>query len=424
MVDTDNDGVPDVNVNQNTSGFTNQKLNGLPVAGNFAAAHAGDEVGIFNGTSWLLDTNGDYILDREIVSALRGYPIVGDFDGDGLDDLGAWSDDRFQFDLANNGLNGTVDATILFGFIGVRERPVAADMDQDGIDDVGLWTPDRSGVTPGGGAEWYFLVSNDATGANRITGTVNTLNHAFEPKPFSKDLYIQLGNEFALPIVGNFDPPSAVGPIDFTPGEEEEVRNRLDVNQDGFVSPVDVLIVINDLTTRGPQPVFSSADRLLDVSNDGFVSALDVLQVINYLNAFGTVAAEGEGASLLELPVSNTIETVELVTLPNTDSLAATPFTVFAAADSSRLTRANVHQVFASLDDEVAETDDLASAEDSSASDLLFAEMDDDTLLSLEDVRDTATPADELFAELGLDAELYANLAADVSDAYRNRRQS
>ncbi len=93
------------------------------------------------------------------------------------------------------------------GFIGVRERPVAADMDQDGIDDIGLWVPDRSGATPEETSEWYFLISDDQYGEQRLTGTVNTLDHHFKPIPFGKDMYAQFGDEYALPLLGNFDPP-------------------------------------------------------------------------------------------------------------------------------------------------------------------------------------------------------------------------
>ncbi len=41
----------------------------------------------------------------------------------------------------------------------------------------------------------------------RIPGTVNTLNHPFSPTPLGGDLFAQMGNNYAMPIVGNFDPP-------------------------------------------------------------------------------------------------------------------------------------------------------------------------------------------------------------------------
>ncbi len=73
-----------------------------------------------------------------------------------------------------------------------------------------------------------------------------------------------------------------------------------DVSDNGFVSPLDVLIVIDYLnTTQLPQlpavrPAAESGRRWwYDVSADGFVSPRDVLLVIDHLNRQG--AGEGEG---------------------------------------------------------------------------------------------------------------------------------
>ncbi|HBO44947.1 MAG TPA: hypothetical protein DD670_13660, partial [Planctomycetaceae bacterium] len=160
--------------------------------------------------------NHNFQVDTSVASAITGYPIVGDFDGDGRDDLATYRDDTFYFDLAFNGF-GQLDDMIttafaeVAGFIGVRERPVAADMDQDGIDDIGLWVPDRSGILPEDIGEWYFLISDDYVGENRVTGAVVTLDHRFTPIPFGKDVYARFGDEYAMPIVGNFDPPKPGG---------------------------------------------------------------------------------------------------------------------------------------------------------------------------------------------------------------------
>ena len=70
--------------------------------------------------------------------------------------------------LSNNGF-GQLDATIQFGFIGVRERPVAADMDQDGIDDIGLWVPDRAGQNPQEAAEWYTVALDQVANITPVT---------------------------------------------------------------------------------------------------------------------------------------------------------------------------------------------------------------------------------------------------------------
>ncbi|MEO8497164.1 MAG: putative Ig domain-containing protein, partial [Planctomycetota bacterium] len=72
----------------------------------------------------------------------------------------------------------------------------------------------------------------------------------------------------------------------------------LDVNTDGFVSPLDVLIVINDLNARGARrldmaPSALSPPHYIDVNGDGSVSPLDALVIINRLNA-PRVELEGE----------------------------------------------------------------------------------------------------------------------------------
>ncbi|MCR4410891.1 MAG: DUF4394 domain-containing protein, partial [Thermoguttaceae bacterium] len=210
LIDTDNDGV----ANLVTSGPEPTSLNAVPFAGNFDGnAQNGDEIGLFTGTAWFFDTNHDFRIDlaSRVNTAITGYPVVGDFDGDGRDDLATYRDDQFFLDFASNGF-GQLDAWFSFGFIGVRERPVAADMDKDGIDDLGLFVPDRSGAAPQAMAEWYFLISADRRIQDRIhPDTLNGLGNVvdFSPIPLGKDLVARFGNDYAMPIVGNFDPPVA-----------------------------------------------------------------------------------------------------------------------------------------------------------------------------------------------------------------------
>lgn len=343
LVDTNDDGRPDLQVTDP------QNVNGLPVAGNFDAAQdARDEVGLFTGTfgnTWWFDTNGDFQVDTSVVTPqLRGYPIVGDFDGDGFDDLGAYENGRFTF-LVTNGTarswltGGATFATLLFDSVsGVRERPVAADMDQDGIDDIGLWMPDRAGQTPVEGSEWFFLISADRARTARINGTVVTLAHAFSPVPLGNDLYAQFGDAYAIPIVGNFDPP--VG----EPGSETEpspIRDAMDVNFDGFVTSLDVLGVINELNKNGfgpATPPLPGQRYYYDVDGDGYVAPSDARVLINYLNRLSTGSGSGEGegssfgaaAKAAELAISSmarasvAVVTVEPSHAAMNPSLAAT----------------------------------------------------------------------------------------------------
>jgi len=66
--------------------------------------------------------------------------------------------------------------------------------------------------------------------------------------------------------------------------------DRFDVNNDGVVTPLDVLIVVNDLNAHSPRELpfpplaAQTPPPYLDVSGDGFCQPLDALQVINLLN--------------------------------------------------------------------------------------------------------------------------------------------
>jgi len=81
--------------------------------------------------------------------------------------------------------------------------------------------------------------------------------------------------------------------------------NSLDVNADGFNSPVDALWLINELKNGGSRPieqVVVAADyqelatgAYLDPNGDGHLTPLDPLIVINFLNEQSISAAEGEG---------------------------------------------------------------------------------------------------------------------------------
>jgi len=78
----------------------------------------------------------------------------------------------------------------------------------------------------------------------------------------------------------------------------QNARNPLDVNDDGVVVPLDVLLLINDINSRGTRslPIPPLAPLLpppyLDINGDGQIGPLDALIVINYLN---NVSAGGEG---------------------------------------------------------------------------------------------------------------------------------
>ncbi len=238
---------------------TSFKTTGIPLAGNFqgdtpaALKVDGDELALFTGTAidvFKIDytqinpqtgTPGVVVLVSATPTNLRGYPIVGDFNGDGIVDLATWKDDVYYFNLGTQPggpgtpvvFSGNIDTTINFGLPGNGEVPVAADMNQDGITDIGLWVPGRAGTVPQDSAEFFFLMSSDlpttagGTPPVAFPPTLTTdadlpasiafinqeLNHPFSPAPLGTDLYAQFGDEFATPIVGNWDPPLSASAV-------------------------------------------------------------------------------------------------------------------------------------------------------------------------------------------------------------------
>lgn len=76
------------------------------------------------------------------------------------------------------------------------------------------------------------------------------------------------------------------------------LKNQLDVDDDGTISPLDVLTLINDINQFGVRelqnPAIGQLIRFLDVDDDGTISPIDVLMVINWLNSRSSGQGEGE----------------------------------------------------------------------------------------------------------------------------------
>ncbi len=89
-------------------------------------------------------------------------------------------------------------------------------------------------------------------------------------------------------------------------------NNAFDVNNDGFVSPIDVLILVNLMNNnQGSGSGEGEGDKLyFDVDHDGHLTPLDALLVINALNSRGG-SGEGESAAPA-LSKSSTASTVSV----------------------------------------------------------------------------------------------------------------
>jgi hypothetical protein len=190
-----------------------------------------------------------------------------------------------------------------FGFTGFTDKPLAGDVNLDGADDIIVWVAGRQGQLPRESGEFHFLVSdnkvpNVPNGIGTLVSQVfvttpgfNPPRGAFSPAPLGNDFISQFGDEFALPLIGNFDPPveGDAEPLpDISLGNTD---NPLDTNRDGKINPQDALVVINTLN-RGvlgkiKQPMRAAAifgNSRPDANLDGAISPRDALAVINYLN--------------------------------------------------------------------------------------------------------------------------------------------
>ncbi|MCA9127216.1 MAG: right-handed parallel beta-helix repeat-containing protein [Planctomycetales bacterium] len=102
---------------------------------------------------------------------------------------------------------------------------------------------------------------------------------------------------------------------------------RLDTNRDGFISPSDLLAIINTLNGEGARqlPIPNSDGELprfyFDTNGDQFVSPIDVLLGVNFLNAQSGLSGEGE----VQLDYSVTDYAIDF-----SDDSAAPPIPTFA----------------------------------------------------------------------------------------------
>jgi hypothetical protein len=107
-----------------------------------------DTPGVFNPATgqWFLTNgigganvnNSSPIVKQSVIFGQSGdTPVTGDWDGDGKDTIGTYTDATSVWRLSNS-LNGTVDFTpVVFG--NANTRPIAGDWNGDGLDTIGVF---------------------------------------------------------------------------------------------------------------------------------------------------------------------------------------------------------------------------------------------------------------------------------------------
>jgi PhoPQ-activated pathogenicity-related protein len=95
---------------------------------------------------------------------------------------------------------------------------------------------------------------------------------------------------------------------------------RLDVNNDGVVSPSDALVVINELLDSGPGPLATPAvpaALFYDTSGDNYLSSIDPLLVINALNSAPQISLSTLTAATPDVTPQVTVAVAGGGSLPN-----------------------------------------------------------------------------------------------------------
>lgn len=162
----------------------------IPVVGRWTASATKDQIGVFRDGDFYLDASGDgvwgagdiYLEDAAVAGVL---PIIGDWDGDGVDNIGIHFGITFELDTNNNGVLDPNDDSFQLGY--TTDQPIVGDWNGDGADEVGLVRDFSTGQ------RLWILDANGSQTAD------------------SNDLQILYGANGATPIVGRWLADAAFG---------------------------------------------------------------------------------------------------------------------------------------------------------------------------------------------------------------------
>jgi hypothetical protein len=189
-----------------------------------------DTPGLFRQSdafAYLRNTNTQGIADiRFFFGNPSDIPLAGDFDGDGCDSLSIYRPSEQRFYIinalgANNGGLGPADFSFLFGDPG--DKPFVGDFDGDGIDEVGLHRASTGFVyyrntldtgiasnqfffgDPGDRfitGDWGIVDGTDTPGLFRPSNSTFYFRHTNSQG--NADREFQFGEPNSLPVSGSF----------------------------------------------------------------------------------------------------------------------------------------------------------------------------------------------------------------------------
>ncbi|MEK6234617.1 MAG: carboxypeptidase regulatory-like domain-containing protein, partial [Planctomycetales bacterium] len=96
-----------------------------------------------NQSTWTLGTDSQVAAEPIVFGLADGVPVTGDFDGDGVTDVGVFRDGEWFVDLNGNGRWDEGDLWVRLGRPG--DQPVTGDWNGDGKTDLGVFGPQWEG---------------------------------------------------------------------------------------------------------------------------------------------------------------------------------------------------------------------------------------------------------------------------------------
>ncbi|MEP7284550.1 MAG: right-handed parallel beta-helix repeat-containing protein [Chloroflexota bacterium] len=169
--------------NSNTTGTANIQTTvgestDLPVMGDWNGDGI-DTAGVYRPSKALFflqdsNANGSPILYNFALGTSGGIPMVGDWDGNGTDGVGVFQPSTGLIFLKNGLTSGYADKTMVLGVPG--DVPVAGDWDGNGVDSPGIYRPSKA----------TFFLTNQVCNCTPSVNYVATLGVAGD-SPFTGD---------------------------------------------------------------------------------------------------------------------------------------------------------------------------------------------------------------------------------------------
>lgn len=220
-----------------------------------------DELHVSNRAAWSLQLGAvrPPHVHRAYFGPSGGIPIAGDFNGDGLDELGMFVDGRWYVDLDGNGQWSSGDLWAKLG--GPGDRPVVGDWDQDGKADIGVFTTDDAAsyeaaiVEPGLAHPTNFNGAGFKNVGLRESGIADALLRTGQGGLRRQRIshVFRFGETADFPVVGDWQ-GTGVQSI----GVFRDGLWKLDVDGDGRLSDSDLTV---RLGAPGDRPVVGDFNR-------------------------------------------------------------------------------------------------------------------------------------------------------------------